>query len=90
MNFSIALNKVKIGLKLARKGWSGKNMFIFLVNGSTFNVSRPPLNRVFSEGTEIIYQPHIDMCTADGRIVPWLPSQSDLLASDWEVINTKE
>lgn len=67
----------------ARAGWNGKGMYIFLVPGSTFTVNRPPLSEIHPEGTEINYQPHIDMYTADGTVVPWLASQSDLLATDW-------
>ena len=60
-------------------------MFIFLVPGSKFQVNRAPLNVIFPEGTQIDYRPHVDMKTADGQIVPWVCSQSDQLAYDWEV-----
>lgn len=85
MNFSEALYKIKNGNLVSRAGWNGKNMFVFLVAGSTFKVSRAPLLGIFEEGTEINYHAHIDMRTADGKIVPWLASQSDLLAEDWEL-----
>ena len=87
MNFSQALELIKEGKCLARAGWNGKAMFVFLVPGSTFNVSRPPLLGIFEEGTEIHYHPHIDMKTANGEIVPWLASQSDILALDWNVVD---
>jgi len=61
-------------------------MFLFLVPGSTFKVNRPPLLGIYPEGTEINYQPHIDMRTARNTVVPWLASQSDVLAADWEVV----
>lgn len=82
--FSTALDMVKSGKRVARSGWNGKGMFIFLVPGSTFEVNRPPLLGIYPPGTKINYHPHIDMRTADGTIVPWLASQTDLLASDWE------
>ena len=84
MNFSDALIMVKSGTKVARSGWNGKGMFIFLVPGSTFEVNRPPLLGIYPEGTKINYHAHIDMRTADGQIVPWLASQTDILADDWE------
>jgi len=86
MDFSQALEMLKDGGKVTRSGWNGKEMFVFLVPGSTFNVNRAPLLGIYLEGTEISYQPHIDMRTADGTIVPWLASQSDLLANDWELV----
>ena len=86
MNFSKALENLKYGRRLARSGWNGKGMFIYLVQGSHFKANRPPLDRYYPDGTEITYQPHIDMKTADGSCVPWLPSQTDLLAEDWEIV----
>lgn len=85
-NFSWALAEVKAGKRMARTGWNGKGMFIFLVPGSHFLVSRPPLLGIYPEGTPIDYRPHIDMKTADGQVVPWVASQSDLLATDWDVV----
>ena len=83
MNFGEALEEVKAGGRVARQGWNGKGMFIFLVPGSTFQVNREPLLSILGEGTEVNYRAHIDMKTADGTIVPWLASQTDLLAEDW-------
>lgn len=86
LSFGDAIVYLKQGFKVARKGWNGKGMFIFLVAGSTFKVNRPPLLGIYEEGTEITYQPHIDMKTADDRVVPWMASQSDMLDTDWEVL----
>lgn len=83
MHFGNALELVKSGKKVARSGWNGKGMFIFLVPGSTFYVNRAPLSQIYPEGTSVTYQSHIDMRTADNTIVPWTASQSDLLATDW-------
>lgn len=85
MNFSKALEMIKAGQRVARAGWNGKDMFLFLVLGSKFKVNRPPLLGIYPEGTEIEYHGHIDMKTAQGYIVPWLASQADLLSEDWEI-----
>ena len=85
-NFGWALDKLKSGCRVARYGWNWTDMFIFLVPGSTFTVNRAPLLGIYSEGTEINYQPHIDMRTSNGTIVPWLASQSDMLAEDWCIV----
>lgn len=86
MNFGQALESLKAGSRVARGGWNGKGMFLFLVPGSTFKVNRPPLLGIYSEGTEISYCPHIDMKTADDKVVPWLASQTDVLAEDWNIV----
>lgn len=86
MNFGSALQALKNGQKVAREGWNGKGMFLFLVPGSVFKVNRAPLLGIYPEGTEINYRPHIDMKTVDGEIVPWVASQTDVLAEDWCVV----
>lgn len=84
--FGWAIKQMRHGEKVCRAGWNGKGMFLFLVPGSTFKVNRAPLLGIYPEGTEISYQPHIDMKTANNTVVPWLASQSDMLATDWEVV----
>ena len=83
MNFGQAIEVLKTGNKVTRVGWNGKDVFLFLVQGSQFKVNRPPLLGIYPEGTEINYRPHIDMKTVNGEIVPWVASQSDLLEEDW-------
>lgn len=89
MDFSDALRLIKAGKRVARAGWNGKGMYVYLVQGSRFAVNRAPLNEHFAEGTEVKYLPHIDMKTAnpdENEFVPWLASQTDILAEDWEVV----
>lgn len=83
LTFSDVVEGLKDGMRFAREGWNGKGMFLFLVPGSRFEVNRAPLLGIYPEGTVIDYCPHIDMRTADGKIVPWLASQTDILAEDW-------
>jgi len=82
-DFSEALLMLKAGMKVAREGWNGKGMFIYLVQGSAFEVNRAPLLGIYPEGTIINYHAHIDMKTADNMCVPWVCSQTDVLADDW-------
>lgn len=86
MDFGQAVRLLKQGKRLTRDGWNGKGMFLFLVPGSHFKVNRPPLLGIYPEGTGIDYRPHIDMKTAQGDVVPWVASQSDILAEDWFVV----
>lgn len=87
MDFGDALRLLKSGKRVAREGWNGKGMFLFLVNGSTFTVNREPLLSIMGEGTEVQYHAHVDMKTARGYVVPWLCSQTDMLAEDWIEVN---
>lgn len=89
MNFSEALIELKAGESVARDGWNGKNMFIVLQKGYPDGI---PVNRNTSqalgieEGTIVRFRPYIMMYTAQGDCVPWVASQSDLLAEDWVIV----
>ena len=85
-DFGFALKELKKGNRVLRSGWNGKNMFLFLVPGSSFMVNREPLLSIMGEGSTATYRPHIDMKDAQGEIVPWSASQTDILSDDWEVL----
>ena len=70
MNFSDALHDLKRGLKLQRRGWNGKDMWI--------KIRKPDHHSRMS-------LPYIYMRTAQGHTVPWLASQTDILADDWTI-----
>ena len=68
---------------VARRGWNGKGLFLFLVDGSEFEVNRAPLLGIFPAGTKIKYNSHVDIRNPDGSISTWAPSGSDGQAKDW-------
>lgn len=99
MDFGQAIAALKEGNRVAREGWNGKGMFLVLAGGYSVPKEnlRPnsPINAEFLESrglTEMVILPHIDMWTvnASGRqayLPGWLASQSDMLASDWHIVN---
>ena len=83
-----ARQRLEEGAKIARKGWNGKKMFLYFVGANSYPVSGnpgSPIKGIF-ENDMVPYQSYIAMYTADATIVPWLCSQSDFLANDWEEI----
>ncbi|MET7335864.1 DUF2829 domain-containing protein [Nonomuraea sp. NPDC005650] len=89
LSFGEALELLKSGERLTRAGWNGRGMWLFLVPGSTLTVQAGrPLGEAAPDlvGQTVEYRPHIDMKTVDGQIVPWVASQSDLLADDWLIV----
>lgn len=72
MNFGEAIEALKAGERVWREGWNGKGMWLVLVPG-TANLQ---------DGT-YPHLPWIGMKTADNKFVPWLASQTDVLAEDW-------
>lgn len=87
MTFGEALEALQSGGRVARSGWNDKGMWLVLVPGSRITVSEGrPLGDAAPElvGRTMTYRAHIDMKTVDGAIVPWVASQIDLLAEDWQ------
>ena len=70
MSFEEALHHIKNGIRVCRNGWNGKGMWI--------EIQRPDANSKMT-------LPYIFMKTADNKLVPWLASQTDILAEDWEI-----
>jgi Protein of unknown function (DUF2829) len=71
MDFSRALLFVKGGDKIQRKGWNGKGMFVAVQQPDAHSANTLP---------------YLWMRTADGHRVPWLASQTDILAEDWTIL----
>ena len=85
--FGEALILLKQGDKVQRKGWNGKGMYLYLVPGSTFQVTEGrPLAKHLPIGQEVKYKSHIDMKAADGSHFAWNPNQLDMLAEDWTLV----
>lgn len=81
MDFGDALRALKAGKRVARAGWNGKGMWLSLVKSYDYN---PGEGGTHALGCEKL--PWIGMKTADNKFVPWLASQTDVLAEDWQVV----
>jgi len=94
-NFGTALEALKQGKRIARQGWNGKNMFLFLLPAGTIPtkaIHDPALREVieteigFVETFEALAS--IRMFTADKKILTgWLASQTDMLSEDWVILD---
>lgn len=70
MTIGQAIEAMKKGEKVARAGWNGRNMWL------AYQPPQPAERKL----------PYIYMSTVQGELVPWLASQTDLLADDWAVV----
>lgn len=87
-DFGWALDQLKHGRMLARKGWNGKGMWIALSPGFELEADRvftPPIADAIGDGTGQ-FLPYLMMRTVSGTFVPWVASQTDVLANDWELV----
>lgn len=80
MNFGQALEKVKAGEKAKRKGWNGEGIFIELQRPDEHSKMTHPYVYINTTGLQTNNR------FAPKNLVPWLPSQTDMLAEDWEII----
>ena len=95
MTFGQALEALKAGKRVARKGWNGKGMFLWLKPAATIKAEwcRDPflIDLANANGGEILALGTICMFTHDstGRkaiLTGWLASQSDMLSEDWSIV----
>lgn len=90
-DFGAALESLHEGKRVSRTGWNGKSMWLALSPGIEDLASDKfwsPAIRQFGLAhnvATITVCPYIVMYTADGEIVPWAASQTDLLETDWGI-----
>jgi hypothetical protein len=78
MDFGKALENLKNGHRVCREGWNGKGMWLLL--------QRPDENSKMTLPYIYIEYPTGHAAYPNGSRVPWLASQTDLLADDWCVL----
>ena len=71
MTFGEALDALRDGRRVERRGWNGRGMYIDL--------------QVPDEHSKMTL-PYIFIRTVQGDLVPWLASQTDVLSTDWELV----
>jgi len=84
-NFSIILDAVIHGAKIARKGWNGKNMFVYYVPASSY----PAATKIAKEefGDIVDYNAYLAIKNVNGTVSTWVPSINDILAEDWVIVD---
>lgn len=76
MNFGQALESLKRGAKVAREGWNGKGLYVQLHKGGDYEFS------------ELL--PFFVIKNVKNSFNTWVPSVSDCLAEDWELVDAGE
>lgn len=92
--FGHALEALKLGKRVARAGWNGKGMFLFLLPAAndipTTVIHDPALRAVIeteTDGKTFDALGSVRMFTADKKVLTgWLASQTDMLSEDWQII----
>ena len=90
-DFGWALRMLKCGYKVAREGWNGKGMYLWLKPAATIKsewCKDPVLKSIVdAAGGETEALGTICMKTADNKVLTgWLASQTDMLSDDWDIV----
>lgn len=88
VDFGVAVQAVKQGKKIARKGWNGSGMFVYYVPAAKYPIQRNNLGTLGGMFPEDLapYREYLALKTAQNDIATWTPSCSDALAEDWYVL----
>lgn len=83
MNFGLAIEAMRKGHKVRRRGWNGKNQHIELASAVSY---RSPDGEIVNVKHENIGNQAVAFCGTSGVQMGWLASQADMLADDWEIV----
>ena len=80
MSFGLAIEAMKRGCRVARKGWNGKGIYLEVQVPDEHSKMTMPYIYIVTNGliTDNVHAPK--------GIVPWLASQTDMLADDWYIV----
>lgn len=84
--FGLAVEALKKGAKIARNGWNGKGMFVYLVPGNSYPAQTGAAKSYFGENSIVPYKPYIAIKGVDETVSTWAPSIGDTLADDWVIV----
>lgn len=84
MNFGLAIEAAKLGKRIARKGWNGKDQYVFLAKDLEFCTDA---DLSAHSGGEIFVHDALAFMGTQGLQVGWLASQADMLSDDWYIVD---
>ena len=89
LTFGLAIEALKQGKRVARLGWNGEGMYLYLTKGTEVWQARDnALDEIIQKNGVAVINPHIDMKAAnDTFVIGWLASQTDMLSEDWVVLD---
>ena len=90
MEFGQALTGLKHGSRATREGWNGKGMWVVLVGAGHYDVGARTVGLNVRKDPAPTLRPWLGLKAHNGDFVPWVASQSDILADDWVVLDAED
>ena len=84
LNFGHAIVALKEGKKVARAGWNGVNQYVYYVPANSYPAQTDAAKSEF--GDSVPYRAYFALRTAQNDVATWVPSISDALADDWQIV----
>ena len=86
LTFGLAMEAVKLGKRVARIGWNGKGMFVYMVPPASYPVQTGAAKEHFGDGSMVPYNAYLAIKTTADTVSTWAPSVNDALADDWVIV----
>ena len=86
LTFSDALHYLKQGKKVAREGWNGNGMFVYMVPAASYPALTGVAKSYFGEDAMVPYQSYMAIKNVNDSVSTWSPSVNDVLSEDWMVL----
>mgnify|MGYP003280459391 FL=1 len=83
MDFGRAIQLLKVGQRVQRQGWNGKNQYIELATNISYKNAN---NEIMNAEHDAIGNKAIAFVGTSGVQLGWLASQADMLAEDWKIV----
>lgn len=83
MDFGRAIQLLKVGQRVQRQGWNGKNQYIELATNISYKNAN---NEIMNAKHDAIGNKVIAFVGTSGIQLGWLASQADMLAEDWKIV----
>lgn len=87
LTFGLAIEALKLGKRVARAGWNGKGMFVYLVPANSYPAQTGAAKAHFGDGAMVPYNAYMAIKNVDETVSTWVPSVNDCLAEDWAIVD---
>ena len=87
MTFGLALDAMRKGMRVARKGWNGKGMFVYLVPAASYPAQTGAAKAYFGDVAMVPYNAYFAIKNVNDTVSTWVPSVNDCLSEDWIVVD---